>query len=389
MKRGEAGAGTAAEAQDEAQADASVDSQPAGGHPPISGATRAKRLTGTLAAAAAGGLACSALGTPLPWMLGPLFVTAALGVAGVPLAASTRLRNAGQWTIGVALGLYFTPDVVALIALLSPALVAGAGWALLTGYAFYRWLLWASPEMRGDRAGVFFAAAIGGASEMAVLAERHGGAVERVAAAHSLRVLLVVALIPFGLQFAGVTGADPAQPAGLAPNAPGLALLVAAASAGVWVLGLLRVPNPWVLGALAATAALTALGVPLSALPAWASPAAQVFLGVALGSRFTRRFARAAPRWLGAVALGTLAMIAASAAFAWALASLAGLHPATVMLGTSPGGIAEMCITAKVLQLGVPVVTAFHVTRYVAVSVLTGPAYRLELRRLAERGREG
>jgi uncharacterized membrane protein AbrB (regulator of aidB expression) len=57
------------------------------------------------------------------------------------------------------------------------------------------------------------------------------------------------------------------------------------------------------------------------------------------------------------------------------------MHPATVLLGTSPGGITEMCITAKVLQLGVPVVTAFHVTRYVAVLVLTTPLYRWEMRR--------
>ena len=42
---------------------------------------------------------------------------------------------------------------------------------------------------------------------------------------------------------------------------------------------------------------------------------------------------------------------------------LSGLYPATLVLGMAPGGIAEMCITAKVLQLGVPLVTAFHVTR--------------------------
>jgi uncharacterized membrane protein AbrB (regulator of aidB expression) len=43
-----------------------------------------------------------------------------------------------------------------------------------------------------------------------------------------------------------------------------------------------------------------------------------------------------------------------------------------------------MCITAKVLQLGVPVVTAFHVTRYVAVLLLTAPLYRwLERRAVA------
>ena len=52
------------------------------------------------------------------------------------------------------------------------------------------------------------------------------------------------------------------------------------------------------------------------------------------------------------------------------------LHPATLVLGTSPGGIAEMAITAKVLQLGVPVVTAFQVCRLVAVLVLVEPLFR-------------
>jgi hypothetical protein len=40
---------------------------------------------------------------------------------------------------------------------------------------------------------------------------------------------------------------------------------------------------------------------------------------------------------------------------------------ATLVLGMAPGGIAEMCITAKVLQLGVPLITAFHVTRVVVL----------------------
>lgn len=350
-------------------------------------AQRGLRIVATLAAAGAAGALFAWLGTPLPWMLGPLFLTAALGVAGAPLATSSRLRNVGQWVIGMAIGLYFTPEVVALLPRLAPALLAGVAWALLLGYAFYRWLLWTCPEMRGDRAGAYFAAAIGGASEMALLAERHGGAVDRVAAAHSLRVLLVVSLIPFAFQALGVMGADPALPAEQALRPVGLALLGAASAAGMALFHRLGVPNPWVLGALAATAALTALEAPLSALPAWASPAAQVLIGVALGSRFTPAFARAAPRWLGAVALGTLAMIVASAACAWALARLAGLHPATVMLGTSPGGIAEMTITAKVLQLGVPLVTAFHVTRYVGVMMLTGWVFRWEQRRLAAAGR--
>jgi uncharacterized membrane protein AbrB (regulator of aidB expression) len=43
-----------------------------------------------------------------------------------------------------------------------------------------------------------------------------------------------------------------------------------------------------------------------------------------------------------------------------------------------------MCITAKVLQLGVPLVTAAHVTRVIILVTTTGPLFRL-LRRLKDR----
>jgi len=343
---------------------------------------RGRRVGLTLLLALAAAWVAQRLRLPLPWMIGPLLTTAACGMAGLRLASSVALRNVGLWMIGVALGLYFTPAVMALLLPLAPALLVGIAWAFLIAYAFYRLLLRVNG---GDRATAFFAAAIGGASEMALLAERHGGQVDRVAAAHSLRVLLVVVLIPFGYQAAGIHGIDPVLPAMQEVRPLGLLLLLAASAGGIALLALLRAPNPWVLGALASTMAITAAGVELSALPKAASNAGQLFIGIALGSRFTAGFARAAPRWLAAVAAGTLAMIAASAGFAWALAQLAGLHPATVLLGTTPGGIAEMSITAKVLQLGVPVVTAFHVTRYVAVLTLTAPLYRWERRRATVR----
>ena len=109
------------------------------------------------------------------------------------------------------------------------------------------------------------------------------------------------------------------------------------------------------------------------------SNAAQLVIAVSLGVRFSREFLHTAPRWLASVALGTLGMIVLCGGFAWALAWATGLHPATLILGTSPGGIAEMAITAKVLQLGVPVVTAFQVCRLVAVLLIVGPMYRLDL----------
>ena len=182
--------------------------------------------------------------------------------------------------------------------------------------------------------------------------------------------------MPVALQLLGMQGIDPAlagpqvvRPAGLAVLVP----ITAAAGAVAMRAGLV---NRWVLGPLAAAFAFSASGIELSALPRPATLLGQLFIGVALGTQFTPAFVHRAPRWLASVATGTLAMMAASAGFAWLVARASGLHPATVLLGTSPGGIAEMCITAKVLQLGVPVVTAFHVTRMAAVILLAGPMFR-------------
>ena len=343
---------------------------------------RAARVAATLAAAAAAGALAQALHSPLPWMIGPLLATALLSTLGVPTAASHVLRNVGQWIIGTSLGLYFTPEVVAVVARLAPAIGLGVVWALLLGHGFYRFLDWTERARPLKPGTAYFAAAIGGASEMALLAERNGAQVDRVAAAHSLRVLLIVVLIPFGYQALGVHGADLSVAAIHTVHPAGLAWLLAATAAGGAVMQALKVPNPWVLGALAVCMVLTGNGVEWSALPRPLSQAAQVAIAVTLGVRFTPESLRAAPRWLGAVAVGTLAMVAVSAGFAFALAWATGLHPATVLLATSPGGMAEMAITAQVLGLGVPVVTAFHVVRYAAVLVLTAPLWRLERRRL-------
>ena len=336
------------------------------------------RVLLTLLAAFATAELCVWLRTPLPWMIGPLLLTAAAGMLGAPTAAWGPLRNGGHAVIGTALGLFFTSQVAQLVAGHWGAILLGIGWAFALGACFNAWLLRVN---RGHIAGLdartsYCASAIGGAPEMTLLAETIGGRVDLVASAHSLRVMLVVLAVPFAFQFAGVTGIDASLPGPRTVEWGGLLGLLAIAGVAALALARLGLSNPWMMGPLLAAFGLTVTGHELSALPPQLTNAAQLVIGVSLGARFTPDFVRHAPRWLGTVAAGTAAMLVASAGFAWVLAGFTALHPASVMLGTSPGGISEMCITAKVLQLGVPVVTAFHVTRMVAVVLLAGPLYR-------------
>ena len=337
-------------------------------------------LRALLIAVVAAGL-CVWLKTPLPWMIGPLLSTAAAHMAGLELGAPVQLREAGQWAIGTALGLYFTPAVLQTLASYVGYIALAVLFAMLLGAAC-GWLLHKSTGV--DRTTAFFAMATGGASEMATQGERHGALVDRVAAAHSLRIMLVVVIIPFGFRFAGVHGSDPYVQGARLVALPGLLALIALTSCGALLLRRLQWPNAWVIGPLLVAIALTANGVQLSALPQWMVNCGQLFIGLSLGTRFTPAFLHTAPRYLGGVALCGLTALLGAAAFGLLLAAASGIDPATAILATSPGGIAEMSLTAKTLHLGVPIVTAFHVTRMAALVLSIGPLFRL-VRRLSAR----
>lgn len=318
-------------------------------------------------------------------MLGPLFATAFACMLPAPLHlrlwAPVQAREAGQWAIGTTLGLYFTAPVLAVLVGYAGSIVLAVLFALACG-----WLGGMALQRlaKVDRATAFFAMAVGGASEMAVQAERHGARIDRVAAAHSLRMTLVVGIVPLALR-AWLHDAPSRSVPLLLPGAQGVDLvplmwLMAATAAGALLLKRLRVPNAWVIGPLLVAAGISANAsanaTALSALPEWMVKTGQLLIGISLGTRFTLDFLHTAPRYLASVLLCTLVMLVMGATFGMVVAALAQVPVATMILATSPGGIAEMALTARVLQLGVPIVTAFHVARMLVVVLTIGPLYR-------------
>lgn len=332
----------------------------------------------TLLLAVGAGTLVRYLHLPLPWMIGPLFAVAAASVAGLPLQALPGSRQAGQWAIGTALGLYFSPPVVAQLGANLPVVVAAAVGSFLLG-------MFCALVMRRfgrvNTATAFFAALPGGASEMTNLAERWGGAVDRIATAHAVRVMLVVSIVPFALTFAGAHGSDAYAPLVNEVHWERFPFLILAGLAGTALFTFLNVPNSWILGPLLSVGLITAFNFSLSALPGWVVSGGQLLIGCSLGTRFSPEFFKAAPHFM-LVAAG-LALLGLLLAFLLAvlLYTLSGQQLGTLALATAPGGVAEMCITAKVLQLGVPLITACHVLRVVVLTVGAPWAYSLFLRR--------
>jgi len=319
-------------------------------------------------------LVCVQLNTPLPWIIGPLFANAIARMSGLDLRCPIPFRQAGQWAIGTTLGLYFTPAVIGILVNYIGVIGFSVAFALLLGAAC-GWLL---HKISGtDKTTAFFAMALGGAAEMSVQGEAYGANVERVAAAHSVRIMMVVATIPIAFRLWGVHGLDVFVPGTRDVDYGGLPLLVLLTCIGGLLLNRIRLPNAWILGPLTVAIALTYFGVRLSAMPEWIVHGGQLFIGVALGTRFTPTFLHTAPKYLASVIVCTGIALLLAAGFGYSLGWLSDIHPATAILATSPGGIAEMSLTAKTLQLGVPIVTAFHVTRVAALLILIGPMFRL------------
>ena len=52
----------------------------------------------------------------------------------------------------------------------------------------------------------------------------------------------------------------------------------------------------------------------------------------------------------------------------------------TLIIATAPGGLAEMTIVAQALQVGVPLVIAFHVARIIVVNIGTQYIYLAAMR---------
>ena len=331
-------------------------------------------VLGGLAVCAVGGAICAWVHTPLPWMMGSIFGMGAAQLAGAHFKTLPGGRDAGMLIVGVSLGLYFTVPVVREVSRYWPWFVflgfAAIGFGAASALVLMR--------LGGiDRPTAYFGSMPGGASEMATMGEDYGAKTHLVAVSHTMRMLVVVSVIPISITLAGFSATEDYRPVTVPFDPAKLALLLAMAAVAGFVARKLRAPTAFTMGPLFLTIALTVSGVQLSSVPTWLTNVAQVLLGAALGVRFERSFIAVAPRLLTALVPSLAVMLGLAAFTGWAISMGSGAYIGTSLLSAAPGGIAEMSITAKVLRIGVAFVTAAHVVRYLIVVLFTIPMYKL------------
>jgi membrane AbrB-like protein len=339
----------------------------------------ARRLPELIAVALASilfGYLLSLARLPLPWMIGPMLVTAAASILGHAPALPASGRIAGQVVVAATVGLYFTPGAVELLAGQAGLMVVAALSAILVGLL--------SALVLTKLSGIGYVTASlccvpGGPVEMAEIAGRSGGDPGIVAFAHILRLSMLMLVIPPIVTTLDGTARAPVSMAA-ATGTAGAALLLAIAVAAGLALRLLRFTTPFFLGPLAAGAAATALQLPVAAPPWFVLAAAQILLGMFLGCMFRREMIRSSPRLVLALLLSTAMLALFTACVALALGWLGGTPWQTMILATAPGGITEMALTAKLLGQQVALVTAYHILRIFVVLLLVPPAFPLILR---------
>lgn len=332
-----------------------------------------------LALAAAAGWLAQRLGFPLPWMIGPMLLTAAIAITRGAPPVHWFYRPVGQVTVATAVGLAFTREALVELVVHGGYMVAGAVLTIAAGYIAALLLIRLAHT---DGTTAFFASMPGGPVEMANMAETFGVPGGPVALAQTLRIAGIVLLIapallwsqgalrPTGVRFDGTF------------HVLGLLLLYLIAIAAAVVFKKLKLSNAFFLGPVAAAAVLTSSGVTLSTVPFPLLAAGQVLLGVSLGSRFDRDKLAGARAYIVAAALSTAVLLTLCVLIAALLAWMSQSPLPGLIVSTAPGSVTEMALTAKALHEPVAMVTAYHLVRIFILIPLAAVLYKV-FRRMA------
>lgn len=346
----------------------------------------------TLAVAVLFGFLFTLLHVPIPWMLGP--------IAGIviwntlikrPVKATKSMRNGGLIVLGYLIGSSFTieagKEIVRQLPWMTLTTVLMVLISLIMGWVLAHWMKISLPT-------AIIGTIPGGLSQMAVLAEEVKGADPgTITLMQTIRVLTVIFLVPF-LAFhtfsnGQVTIAD--LPTASVETLPiGQVLLIAlAVLASPWIADKLRMPTAYFLGPVMAAIVFVFINWQPPHLPDLWINLAQIAVGTHLGTSIQlnhlSNWKSMIPRSLVSSLLTVTVSLFLSALLVYSLP----INFLTALLSTSPGGMAEMGVTAAMTGGDIAVVSAYQMFRILFILFLVPPLVKWLLNRRAKRSQPG
>ena len=316
----------------------------------------------TLAIAALGGGLFASLSLPAGWLSGAMVAVAVAAMAGVPVAHSTAFRDVVFVIFGSSLGAGVSAELIAQIGdwpLSVAAVVVNVAVVQLSCQLFL------SRICRWDRQTAFFAAIPGVANYVIALALPTRADVTRVTLTHTVRLFLLVGLMPSALT--AVEGA--ASVATEIGSAADFALTLVVGAIGGTLLRFVGIPAAPMIGAMVASGILHGSGAASGSFPPLVQIGVFVALGALLGSRFAGT-TLASLRGTLAASLGSFAVaIGVSGLGAWLIAAVTGQAFSQVALAFAPGGIDVMTAMAFALSLDSAFVAAHQLVRFLVIAI--------------------
>ena len=163
----------------------------------------------TMTIAAAGGALFAVLGLPAPWLTGSMMAIVAAAMADLPVGLPARLRDVAFVLLGISMGSSATPESVTQMQAWPGSLALLALSVVTTLFAGAVYL----ERIHGwDRVTARCASMPGAFAAVIVLAATSAADLPRVVLAQSIRIFILVALMPAMLTFVGggSSGAGPA-----------------------------------------------------------------------------------------------------------------------------------------------------------------------------------
>lgn len=309
-----------------------------------------------------GGYLFDSLNLPLPWVLGPMIFTVILTLVFKEAYLPEYCKLFGFVILGIKMGSYFVPEMGALIlnqfkfVIIMSLVTLFLG--IFNGFIYKRIfnLNWMT---------AIFGSIPGGLSQMVEIGRELGGRPEVIAIQQTLRIVLVVIIIPSVLLFSSDLRTSPVEASGTGAEffSIGLALLMGFGICGVVLGKVLKIPIPYMTGPLAIVSIISLSGFSLVEMPPFLLHIAQLFIGVSIGTNFKKSNLFEYRRYLLLGLFSGLSLTAMSFAAAFLLKSWAKIDLPTAILSTAPGGVAEMSITAVSIGANIPLVAAFQVFR--------------------------
>jgi membrane AbrB-like protein len=336
----------------------------------------------TVALGAVGGGVFAWAGVPAAWLCGAMIAVTAAAAAGLKVGVPDWVRTMVFVVLGTSIGSAVTPETIAEIGAWpgSLGILAVAVVAMISASTTWLTRVWG-----WERATARYSSIPGALSQVLILALRSGADLPRIAFAQSLRLFVLVALMPWLLP-----GNKDIVPLGAGSH---LSPLDSAGTlAGGYAAGLLMerfgVPGGALLGGMLVSAGLHVTGIVEGRLPGPLLILGFVVTGCVIGVRFgNASFSSIRTSFRGALESVMLAL-GLSALFAFAAHILLSLPFGQLWLAYAPGGVEAMTIMAFALGLDPAFVGAHHVVRLIVLNVIV-PVWLYRAARLPPATRDG